>query len=111
MKYQVALKEINSLRKLHHPNIIKFIDAKKTSSSIYLIMEFCNEGNLDTLLESRTLSESETLYYFREIIDAFRYLRLEKNMLHRDIKPENILIHNGMIKVADFGFAREVQLN
>jgi serine/threonine protein kinase len=39
------------------------------------------------------MSEPETLYYFGQLIDAFRYLRYEKNnLLHRDIKPENILV-------------------
>jgi serine/threonine-protein kinase ULK/ATG1 len=47
------------------------------------------------------------VYYFREIIEAFRYLR-EKDFIHRDIKPENILINNGVLKLADFGFAKEV---
>lgn len=49
----------------------------------------------------------EVLYTFRDIIDAFRYLR-SNNMVHRDVKPENILLHDGMLKLADFGFAREV---
>lgn len=53
------------------------------------------------------MSEIEVLNYFREIIDAFRYLR-EKNMVHRDIKPDNILVHDGVLKLADFGFAREI---
>lgn len=49
----------------------------------------------------------DVLYYFRDIIDAFRYLRAN-NMVHRDVKPENILVHDGILKLADFGFAREV---
>lgn len=41
------------------------------------------------------MSETEILYYFGQLIDAFKYLRLQKNnLLHRDIKPENILISN-----------------
>lgn len=39
------------------------------------------------------MSEMEVLTYFREIIDAFRYL-ISKDFVHRDIKPENILVHN-----------------
>ena len=49
----------------------------------------------------------EALFYFREVIDAFRYLRAN-NMVHRDVKPENILVHDGVLKLADFGFAREI---
>jgi serine/threonine protein kinase len=50
MKTEVAIKEINILRKLNHKNIIKLVDAKKTPQNIYLIMEFCNEGNLEKLI-------------------------------------------------------------
>lgn len=58
-------------------------------------MELCNKGNLKTFLrEKNGMTESEALYYFGQIIDAFRYLIWEKNyMMHRDIKPENILVH------------------
>lgn len=41
------MKEINILKRLDHPNVIKFIDAKKTENNIYLIMEFCNGGSLE----------------------------------------------------------------
>lgn len=53
----------------------------------------------------KVMTEMDVLTYFREIIDAFRYLRA-RNMVHRDIKPENILLHDGVIKLADFGFSR-----
>lgn len=103
------MKEINILKRLDHPNVIKFIDAKKTENNIYLIMEYCNGGSLeDYVLKKRgELNEMEVLYTFRDIIDAFRYLR-SNNMVHRDVKPENVLLHDGMLKLADFGFAREV---
>ncbi len=40
-----------------------------------------------------------------ELLEAFTEMN-EKNLMHRDIKPANILIHNGKIKIADFGFSR-----
>lgn len=49
-KFEISdsiLREINLLRKLNHPNIVKFIDAKKTKDYMYLITEFCNEGSLE----------------------------------------------------------------
>ena len=44
----------------------------------------------------------------RQIVSAFVYLQ-SKNIIHRDIKPANFLIHKGVIKIADFGFARTVE--
>jgi serine/threonine protein kinase len=40
-------------------------------------------------------------------LQAFKYLR-KKNIIHRDLKPQNILVNNGLLKVADFGFAKEL---
>jgi len=52
-KFEISdsiLMEINLLRKLDHPNIVKFIDAKKTKDYMYLITEFCNEGTIEDLV-------------------------------------------------------------
>lgn len=73
-------------------------------------MEFCNGGCLQDFIKKYRPTENQVVYYFREIIEAFRYLR-EKDFIHRDIKPENILINNGVLKLADFGFAKEVLQN
>ena len=59
-------------------------------------MDLCNKGNLNTFLrEKNGMTESEALYYFDYIIDAFQYLIWRKlhDMMHRDIKHENILVH------------------
>ncbi|KAL4470319.1 hypothetical protein ABPG74_011930 [Tetrahymena malaccensis] len=53
--------EINLLRRLDHPNIVKFIDAKKTKDFMYLIMEFCNEGSIEDLILSQKVPENEVL--------------------------------------------------
>lgn len=51
MKKEVAIKEINIMKKLDHPNIIQFIDAKKTDNNIYLIMEYCDGGSLESFVK------------------------------------------------------------
>lgn len=71
-------------------------------------MEYCDGGSLERLVKTQRPQEKECLYYFREIVAAFKYLVREKRMIHRDVKPENILINNGVMKLADFGFSREV---
>ena len=52
-----------------------------------------------------SLSEDESVLVMGELLEAFMEMN-EKNLMHRDIKPANILIHNGKIKIADFGFSR-----
>lgn len=46
-------------------------------------------------------------YYFAQILDAFKELH-KFNFMHRDIKPSNILVNNGVLKIADFGLARQI---
>lgn len=41
----------------------------------------------------------------KQLVSGFKHLR-EKNIVHRDLKPANILIHKGILKIADFGFAK-----
>ena len=73
-------------------------------------MELCNKGDLKKFLhEKGGMNESEALYYFGQLIDAFRYLRWKQNkILHRDIKPENILVNQEgnhiVIKLSDVFF-------
>lgn len=57
---------------------------------------------------SNALGEKQALVYFRQLLSAFKVLA-ENNIMHRDIKPENILIHNGILKVADFGFCKPLE--
>lgn len=55
----------------------------------------------------KKLKEPEALHIFSQIKDAFACLSAE-NILHRDLKPANILFHEGIIKIADFGFCKEL---
>ena len=115
--------EINFLNKLNHPNIVKFIDAKKTKNHFYLVTEYCNGGELEEALEEykkkygKPFSEEIVQYLMRQILDAFNYLH-NAGVMHRDIKLENILLHyeseedkknlnlmKAIPKIIDFGFA------
>ena len=127
MKYLTD--EIVIMNELQHPNIVKFADVKKTKKHFYIVMEFCNGGELEKALEKYQLkygkpfSEEIVQHLMRQIIDAFRYIH-SKNIMHRDIKLENILIHfdnpqdkenlnmmKAKIKIIDFGFARKIDKN
>jgi len=101
--------EIECMKKMHHVNIIKLYDViKKKKNEIYMILEYCNNGDLSDYIETGITTYDSKFYY--EIIEAFRYL-YKKDILHRDIKPQNILIHNWTIKISDFGFAKSFEKN
>lgn len=98
--------EIKVLRACDNINIIKLYDIKKTANNFYLILEYCNEGDLgDYLKKKKYLTEDEAVEFFAQILNAFKTLT-KNNIMHRDFKLANILKHDGIIKIADFGFSK-----
>ena len=115
--------EIFILQKLNHPNIVKYENIKKTSKHFYIVMEYCNGGELTKALEKyqekyeKPFSQEIVQHIMRQIIDAFKYIH-SKKIIHRDIKLENILLNfesqkdkeelnmmKATVKIIDFGFA------
>ncbi|XP_040203592.1 serine/threonine-protein kinase ULK1 isoform X2 [Rana temporaria] len=114
-------KEIKILKELKHENIVALYDFQELASSVYLVMEYCNGGDLaDYLHTMRTLSEDTIRLFLQQIAGAMKMLH-SKGIIHRDLKPQNILLsctggrrsnpNNIRIKIADFGFARYLQNN
>ena len=109
------LLEISILKKVRHKNIIKLYEIMETPQTIYLVMEYCNSGELfDFIVGKDKLSENQACSFYQEIIDALSYLH-SQNIVHRDVKPENILLNkiNRIIncKLIDFGISRTFQNN
>ncbi|XP_040898975.1 serine/threonine-protein kinase ULK1a isoform X2 [Toxotes jaculatrix] len=114
-------KEIKILKELKHENIVRLLDYQEMGGCVYLVMEYCNGGDLAEYLHSKgTLSEDTIRVFLQQIAQAMKVLQ-SKGILHRDLKPQNILLcHpegrkstsiNTCIKIADFGFARHLQTN
>lgn len=104
--HEFTMNEIKTLSKIENPNVIRFVEMLQTCNNVYLVYEFCNGGTLETLVQKRKfLPENEALLVFNQILNAFKSL-IKENILHRDLKPSNILLHDGVIKVADFGFCK-----
>uniref|UniRef100_A0A8D0BR47 non-specific serine/threonine protein kinase n=1 Tax=Salvator merianae TaxID=96440 RepID=A0A8D0BR47_SALMN len=114
-------KEIKILKELKHENIVALYDFQEMANSVYLVMEYCNGGDLADYLHSmRTLSEDTIRLFLQQIAGAMKVLH-SKGIIHRDLKPQNILLsfvggkksnpNNIRIKIADFGFARYLQNN
>lgn len=71
-------------------------------------MEYCRNGGLDHFISERgALEEEDAVGILRQIILGLSELH-RNNIIHRDLKPANILIHNGVFKIADFGFSKEI---
>ena len=103
--------EINILRKLDHPNILKINDFFSTKNEYFLITEFCPEGELFYEIKNfAPFDEALAGWYMKQIFSAVNYCHKSK-IIHRDLKPENILIYQrnkkgfNSIKIIDFGTA------
>ncbi len=122
--------------------MIALIDLQKTSNNFYLIMEYCNAGDLLNLKTVRTkFQEKEARIILKALVEGFKEI-YKKGVMHRDLKLANILVHlpnedltfkeirdldekkieinkvlkdvdllnsNIQIKIADLGFARELE--
>ena len=108
--------EIDILKKMSHPNIVRIYEFYESINCFYLINEFCDKGELYNYINRSTLNEQQLAIIFYQVFSGLCYLH-ENNVLHRDIKPENILISKKekdlnsdeiyfWIKIIDFGTAK-----
>lgn len=116
-------KEIKILRELsalQHENVVTLLACTEKDHNVYLVMEYCNGGDLaDYLAVKGTLSEDTIRLFLCQLASAMKAL-YAVGVVHRDLKPQNILLSHGCgkhlpvpakitLKIADFGFARFLQ--
>ncbi|ELP93236.1 serine/threonine protein kinase SAPK9, putative [Entamoeba invadens IP1] len=138
----VAIKEISNkidslqreatcMRLCKHPNLVEYKDffgwdysmvselvgmAKVKGNYLYLVMEFCDSGNLEKYMKQKNapLSDDEIKYFLGEIGSGLWYLHFIKKLIHRDLKPANLLLQSTdtqgryKVKIADYGFSRGI---
>ncbi len=99
--------EINILSSCYHENIIKLFCVFEENGYIFMVMELADDGSLFNKLKSaRVFDERQSAFYMLDVIKAIVYLHAkEPPIIHRDIKPENVLICDGVLKIADFGWS------
>ena len=108
--------EINILKKLSHPNIVKIFEFYETDNYFYIITEFCKSGELSKYINNNNLTESQLCVIFYQVFSGLMYLH-ENHIIHGDLKPQNILISSkennsvsneiySWIKIIDFGTAK-----
>ena len=114
-KYNTVKEEVNILKNLSHPNIIKFYDFQESVSKLYIIMELAEGESLYEWIKinynnnnNQKIDESKIYIIIKQLLLAIHYLHLH-NICHRDIKPQNILFKNkndiNNIKLIDFGLS------
>ena len=101
--------EIEIMKKVEHTNIVKLLDVYQTNNNMYIVTEFCQDGDLRGYIKKKKrLGESGAVEALKDIVAGFKYLH-EREIIHRDLKPANILISEGTCKISDFGFAKSLE--
>ncbi|XP_063079807.1 serine/threonine-protein kinase Nek2 [Engraulis encrasicolus] len=115
---QMLVSEVNLLRELRHPNIVRYHDRiiDRGISTLYIVMEYCEGGDLASLIskcikDRKYLEEEFVLRVLAQLSLALRecHRRSEggRTVVHRDLKPANIFLDARQnVKLGDFGLAR-----
>jgi len=108
--------EIDILKAVDHPNIVKFIDRFENSEYYFIVLEYLKDGCLSDLIKNKKIDLTESM--IKKIIlplaQALQYLN-KFGVVHRDIKPDNILVEKKdeelKVRLSDFGLAKILSKN
>ncbi|XP_038703748.1 serine/threonine-protein kinase MHK-like isoform X2 [Tripterygium wilfordii] len=102
------LREVKALRKLNHPNIIKLKEVVRENNELFFIFEYMEYNLYQRMRErERPFSEEEIWNFMSQLLEGLVHMH-RNGYFHRDLKPENLLVTDNVLKIADFGLAREV---
>jgi len=108
----MSLRELKSLRKLNHANIIKLKEAIKVNDELHFVFEYLDENLYQVYNQMRETGKSFAESQIRSMVyqTALGLAYMHKHgFFHRDLKPENLLVHKDYVKIGDFGLAREIR--
>ncbi|KFV65079.1 Serine/threonine-protein kinase Nek2, partial [Dryobates pubescens] len=115
---QMLVSEVNLLRELRHPNIVRYYDRiiDRSNTTLYIVMEYCDGGDLASLIAKCTkerqhyLEESFVLRVLTQLTLALKECHRRSDggvTVHRDLKPANVFLDGKQnVKLGDFGLAR-----
>lgn len=108
-------REVQTMKMMDHPNVIKLFGTYEDVRSVYLVMELCCGGDLfDRLVEVKSFAESPAAIVVHQILSGVYYMH-ERQVCHRDLKLENFLfatkepVERSCLKIIDFGLSAQFQ--
>ena len=104
------VREIRTLARLQHPNILPLHDSGHVEALLYYVMPYVSGDTLrDRIDREKQMAVDTACNIARDVADALAYAHAQ-GVIHRDIKPDNILLSTGHPILADFGIARAIDL-
>lgn len=108
-KIERFINEVNALKKLDHPNVIRLYEVYETPTDAILVQELCKGGELMKRFENYdTINEHKIANIFKQILMSIEYCH-QNTIVHRDLKPENFMLtsekEDAKVKLIDFGLA------
>ena len=112
---EVILEEVQILKQIDHPHIMRVYEYYQDAQNIYVISEYLSGGELfDRIVASKYFTEAKAKSLMHKLLSAVSYLH-KKGIVHRDLKPENICFEskdeNAEIKIIDFGTSKKLKQN
>lgn len=104
---RMLFNEINILKEIDHPNIVKMYEYFEDDKRFYIVTELCKGGELfDEIIARGKFGEKDAAVLIKQVLGCINYCH-QNNIVHRDLKPENILLEQNkefdQIKIIDFG--------
>ena len=108
-RFEALRAEVELLRDIQHPNVVRFLGIDRVGYNMYIQMEYVYGGNIQDIIRNfGALSDETTAKFTLQVLRGLDYLH-KNNIIHRDIKGANILVGvDGVVKLADFGAAKRV---
>lgn len=88
----------------NHPNIVKVYGFFDDLLHLYVVMESALDNRLSDMLTHQKIADSDAAAVFYQLCSAVGALHAD-SVIHRDLKPENVILHEGVVKVCDFGWS------
>ncbi|KAI0778865.1 snf 1 [Trametes elegans] len=102
-------REVEYMRALRHPHIIKLYEVIHTATDIIIVLEYAGGELFNYIVANGRMSEPQARRFFQQLISGIEYSHHLK-IVHRDLKPENVLLDDDLnVKIADFGLSNEIK--